>query len=312
MRFAEIRSPTSVVYGFACVVGTLIVLFGHIRSVDELTVNHLYILLSLIVTLGAGHFAKDATPLSALGFGVLFVVGTMVCVALSGGRSASSIEKNTADEQTQQAQFITHKLKIDEANNARKSLSAKMDEARRSLDEARRRMASQCETGKGTKCEGTNAALNAEQTAFDRTNDEYKIADAHYWDLQSKVELLKPRPSNTELRHLSRAISTITRASEDVVLSLLSLFLPYAFALLTEGGAILFFNHGFSAPKTKKPPILIAEKQITLSEIASELKIDPRQARKQLRILNVPKPAQGWSWSRAEADTIKSQLQTHH
>src|SRR5690606_28347402 len=84
-----VRSWPSIAFGTICVVGTIIVLFGHIRSIDDLTLNHLYILLALMVTLGAGHFMWESrNPFIIVSFALLFVVGTIVCVGLSGGRSA--------------------------------------------------------------------------------------------------------------------------------------------------------------------------------------------------------------------------------
>lgn len=65
---AQIRSPIAVLFGTACVLGTIIILFGHIRHVEELTTSHLYIMLSLVVTIGAGHFMWDAFSDGPMGF----------------------------------------------------------------------------------------------------------------------------------------------------------------------------------------------------------------------------------------------------
>lgn len=63
--------------------------------------------------------------------------------------------------------------------------------------------------------------------------------------------------------------------------------------------------------KAEKKPRPSKEGLISVAEIATELKMEPREARAILRQQKVPKPEIGWLWSKKEVDEIKTLLHNH-
>lgn len=67
------------------------------------------------------------------------------------------------------------------------------------------------------------------------------------------------------------------------------------------------------APAIKKTTVIgkkreVAKDEITISDIAEELKMAPSKARAALRGLKMEKPAGGWVFKRSEADAIKKKI----
>ena len=303
-----IRSWPSLAFGSICVAGTVIVLFGHIRHVDDLTLNHLYIVLALTVTLGAGHFMWDSkNPLVVASFATLFVVGTIVCVGLSGGRSAEILAQRERNAHDLKAKRDAQRALVRTARDNADAAQEDAHNAAEAAERARVDAASECATGKGSKCDGkTVSYAQAQQAATDAYDRSQQLEDVYRRELQVLNAMPLPPVPNADLLQFARVWSYITHQHEDAAMDQIKLFLPYAFALLTEFGAIMFFKHGFSHRPAPTP-----ERIVSLAELSSDLNLDPKLVRKTLRALNVPKPVAGWQWPAAEAARIAQRITTH-
>lgn len=312
---SHVRSLGALIFGIMCLSGTLIVLFGHIRSFDDLTINHLYIILALTVTLGSGHFMWDAYSAGWMGiargisFSLLFVVGTVVCVGLSGGRSAAILAQRDFDAAQVNLDIQKQKAIVDQSLSDVNAANTLYLDAQRAYDKAQSIATDECATGKnagkGSKCDGkrlsANDAKTDAQTLYERLN---QSKEAYTVQLSRLNSMHVPPPPNTDLKPFAMLYALITHTSEDKALDIVKLLLPYAFAIITEFGTVAFFQHGLGQP-TAKPAQLPT---VTLVEIAQRVGIKPDEARKQLRALKVPKPSQGWIFTAPDAVRIQQQL----
>lgn len=311
---SHIRSPSALIFGLLCLTGTVIVLFGHIRHLDDLTLNHLYIMLALIVTLGSGHFMWDAYAVGwwgiarGLSFTTLFVVGTLVCVGLSGGRSAAIIAQHDFDAQQIAVARAKQQGRVDAASDAVAAIKSQYDTAKATADEALAKANRECATGKGTLCLGKRDSANALATAVQALYAQKRDAEEAFMRESKALDAIKPLPPpNTDLAAFAHIYAFFAGIPESTALDTVKLLLPYGFSLLTEFGAIAFFQHAF-APSTPAPIV----PTITIADIARDLAMKPDEARKALRTMKVPKPPQGWVWSVAEAQAIRATIRNGH
>lgn len=247
-----IRSPGAAALGALCTLGTFVVLFWYVRSPGDFTLNHVYILLALAVTYGAGHFMWDAFGektvggfLRGLAFLLLFAVGTVICVGLSGGRSAEILERKATEADHENGRRIAHEAKIVVANTERRDARAAADKAQADADEAARQAATECASGRGSRCDGktkTAEVATVRAAAFFRR---FEQVEAHYWVLAAQLDQFKaPVAANAELRNLAKVLAHITGRDEQASFASVLLLLPYMLALMTEFGSIVFFKHG--------------------------------------------------------------------
>lgn len=307
-----IRSLGSIIFGIICVIGTVIVLFGHVRSIDDLTLNHLYIMLSLTVTLGAGHFLWESkNPFVITSFAVLFLVGTVVCVGLSGGRSAEVIAQKEIQAVEARKKRDSQRATMNHARALADDAHSQASEADKQEREAQQEAAFECASGKGTRCDGKTANLAAAKSRAHDMRERARLLEEQYRTEKDRYEALpEPPPPNADLMQFARVVAYIRGMHPDDALEEVKLLLPYALALLTEFGTIMFFKHGF-----KRRPETIAStvtpdpiQRVSLNDIAQDLGIEPKLARKTVRALGIPKPPEGWCWSSDEAQRISAQI----
>lgn len=313
------RSPAAAILGFACIIGTLIVLFGHIRSIDELTINHLYILISLIVTLGAGHFMWDSFSEGLAGIArgltltLLFVVGTIVCVGLSGGRSAAILEQKELAAREADTSRKKQEEVVAAANAAMIQAQTLYDAANATATKDEDTARTECASGLGLSCKGkTSTATTSRQNA---TNLKQDLDSAKQWHREQLLKLNAmhtPEPPNAELKNFAKLWAFFTGKTLEQAMADVKLLFPYALALITEFGTIVFLNHGLAhKPRTQQPspkqPTQPSD-NITLATIATELNIKPHVARRMVRELQIPKPDAGWVWPAPEAIAVKQKL----
>src|SRR5215467_280705 len=87
-----VRSWGAIVLGAIFALGTAYVLFADVRSLADITTDHVMTGLVLVGTIAAGHMfwpaAGGGRIFAALGLSILFVAGTFICVTGSAGRAA--------------------------------------------------------------------------------------------------------------------------------------------------------------------------------------------------------------------------------
>lgn len=318
-------SPGAVILGIACVVCTLILLFGHVRTTADFTIIHLYIMLALIVTLGAGHFMWDAFSAGPAGIArgcsltLLFVVGTVVCVGLSGGRSAAILEARERDENNSNAERQAQQKLVDEANAAMIQVQSLYDAANAKAIEDERIAAEDCKSGLGSQCKGKTSTATTSRANATTIKADLDNAKTWHRDQLLKLNAMRPpAPANQELKQVARLYGFFTRQDEATAIADVKLLFPYALALLAEFGTIIFFNIGF-AHKARPTPAATQQQveapkprgpTVSIGTIASELAIKPHIARRHLRDLGISKPAEGWMWPHEQADEIKAKIAT--
>lgn len=310
------RSIPAALLGFACIIGTLIILFGHIRTIDELTVNHLYILLALIVTLGAGHYMWDSFGEGVVGFArglsltVLFVVGTVVCVGLSGGRSAAILEAKERAARDADTARIKQEEVVAAANAAMIQAQSILDAANATATKDEDIARTECASGKGTQCEGKRLTATTSRTNATTAKNDLDTAKTYHRDQLMKLNSMHtPEPPNAELKNFAKLWAFFSSKPLDTAMADVKLLFPYMLALLTEFGTIVFLNLGFShkRPQQQQQPQQPTD-HITLATIATELNIKPHIARRMVRDLQITRPAQGWVWPAPEAIAVKQKL----
>jgi hypothetical protein len=248
-----VRSPGAIALGAVCALGTLVVLFWYVRSPSDFTLNHLYILLALLVTLGAGHFMWDAFGEWSFGgfirgaaFLVLFCVGTVVCVALSGGRSAELLERKEADAGHENGKRLAHEAHILSAKKDLDDATAAYDKAETDAADKAEAMAVECGTGKRSRCDGKTLTSQTADTKAAEKKKARDQADSHYWMLVGQLANFKaPQVANAELKAFAKVWALVRSIDEKHAMPSVLLLLPYCLALLTEFGTIVFFKHGF-------------------------------------------------------------------
>jgi hypothetical protein len=255
MTTTTVRSWGAILLGGICAVGTALVLFWHViffGSLADITTTHVMIGLSLVVSLGAGHFMVSSAAWSLAGiarcasFLVMFAVGTAVCVALSGGRSAEMLlrKENVADHEnakraSQEARIVTTREDLRLAKAA-----AEVAEAASLADAAK--IASACAKGEGPACRGVKgtAKASADRAAAKRTLVEQ--ADANYWRQVHRLSELEPQQvANADVLQIAKLVGLFRGVDYRLVVPDVQLLLPYALALITEFGCICFLNYGF-------------------------------------------------------------------
>lgn len=308
-----------------CFTCTLIILFGHVRSTADLTVIHLYIFVSFVVSVGAGYYMEHARFFLSLSFLVIFMISTGVCVTLSGSRSHASLEKKIREAQDAN----DHRAKIaSQLNDFEKLLASRqrlLEEYMQTVNKSIETAADQCSTGKGRKCEGTSEGVALRTSREEQLRKE--IDDAQK-NVASHTQLLRdtpPKEANAELQPLADLYSMVTGTPRDRAMHIVITILSYSLAILTEFSGITFMNYALARhtlpptpaqvqplPATPVPSPQRTSKDIPLAQIARELSLDPRVARKRVRELGIQKPLQGWSFPSNVAEEIKSRLSQLH
>jgi hypothetical protein len=314
---------------FAC---TLIILFGHIRSRQDLTVIHLYILVSFAVSIGAGYLMEHARVSTSIAFGAIFVIATGVCVVLSGSRSHASLEAKMREASLHNQARDELALRTEAAHKSLTQAQKLLDDYTRTINKSIEAAADQCSTGKGSRCAGH------EQGVTLRTAREHQLTsarDAARDTFNKLTQSLHDTPAvtaNPELAPLASLTAALFSLSEDKAMHVVITVLAYALAVLTEFSGITFMNFALSyratpaASSAISPALTINSARaqpaahthatsvpdIPLADIARELKLDPRVARKRVRELGISKPVQGWSFPSTVAEDIKKRLSSVH
>lgn len=304
-----VRSYSSLFAGIGCGLGTIIVLYGHVRSIEDLGLIHLWIAIGLLAAiLGGYNMNEDFSTkqwVRGIGFGLLFVVGTFISVGLSSSRSAVIMEthekayKDAIHKRKEQEDVIA------EAQRRMKGAKEEYDKAKSEADTWRATFQEECGSGKGTKCDGKkvskDAAIENETAKWNIYNPFLQKYDAEVKNLN---DMVRPSPPNPEVRQFARIYATVRGISEEDAMEVMKYLFPFCIALISEFGTIMFSHKAFGPAPPKKP----AMPDKTIGQIAQEAGLSPSAARKVLRAHKEPRPAQGWVFAAKDADRIKQIL----
>jgi len=203
---------------------TCYVIFKDVFDGVPITPDHVMSFAVLVGTFASGHLLwgqlQQWRLLPALGLLVLFIAGTFYCVTASGGRNAA-IQNIKAEE--------AHK-----SNDDRARIEVDLKQAQERLDDALTEEAHECASGEGPRCKGWRTTRDERQT--------------YVRVLEARLELMKPRLENPELRHAAKlfaAFPSVT-AKEDAIFAFLVLYFPFCKALFSEIATLVFGSIGFS------------------------------------------------------------------
>lgn len=187
-----IRSPGALALGILFALGTCWVLFHDVRSLSQITVDHVLTLGTLLGTIASGHFlvpaVRDRQYLAAIGLGLAFCAGTFICVTGSAGRGGEAIEQQTATAKSINAQ--------------RDDAIAELKAARAKREELATSFAKECATGKGNRCAGVRETM--------------AYTDSHIAILEARVAMLRPEQvANGKLKKAAEVIGRFTGRRQD-------------------------------------------------------------------------------------------------
>lgn len=204
-------------------IGTVAVLFWDIRSLGDITTDHLMTALVLVGTIASGHMfwsqASQWRLLPSIGLAALFCAGTMYCVIQSAARNVEAT--------------IPKLLETLNSNEQRKKLEDDILEAKGDLRKATAAAQAECVSGVGLRCQGANKARDQ--------------ADSHYWMLVGRLANMKPQQiENPGQKHAAKVFAALPFVKMDAseIERGLVLFTPFAKALFLEIATIVFLGIG--------------------------------------------------------------------
>lgn len=216
-----VRSWGAIVLGVIFALGTAYVLFADVRSLADITTDHVMTGLVLIGTIAAGHMfwpaAKGGRLIAALGLAILFVSGTFICVTGSAGRSAEVSQKKEAE--------------ANKVNGGREATEADLKKAKADREDLSTKAALECASGEGPKCKGLRSLV--------------EYADSHVALMQVRFDDLKPEQlANGGLVHAAKVFALVVPAQPQQIEMALVLLWPFAKAMMPEVATIVFLGLG--------------------------------------------------------------------
>lgn len=172
-------------------------------------------------TIMVGHLAAGARSSrhwsAVLGFGALFLAGTVLTVYQSVGRQAAHTMIASAEVAT--------------AEQARLRATKGLAQAEAMLADAQRDLARECKTGKGRRCDGIAATIAVYEAA----------AKGH------QAELTRLGPPRVAVPEAKRAgeLAAVFGADPQKVEAAMVLVIPFVTTLFLELGAIISLGYGF-------------------------------------------------------------------
>lgn len=218
--------------GCVFLLGTLGILFEDVIGGAPPSLKHGLTLVTLVGTIMAGHLANSSRAsrqfFSAVGFTLVFLAGTGLVVYSSVGRQAASSVQTTGQ--------------IEEANERRADIKRQRAETQAMLDTAYFKYAKQCETGKGPRCDGIEATINA-----------YEAAVAGHNAKLDKLGVQKPAAPEAE--QFAEIAAVLFGADKAKVKAGALLVVPFLITLFLEFGTIVSLGYGLkSSPRPYKLP----------------------------------------------------------
>lgn len=252
--YNRVHSKGAIALGACCALGTLIVLFWHVRSPADLTTNHVLIALALVCALGSVHFLWEALRDwhfgSALFFLALSIASTGVCAVMSAGRGAEMLALRSAAVRHADGKRLNHERMIAEANVDRERALADSTRVQATAETQTEVAAGECRTGKKTKCEGATFAAGEAKADAAAALKRYQEVDARYWQLVAQLDQFKPAiPANIELTNMAKLWALASGYDEEKTLQGLELGWSFMLSFLAEMGTIGFLHYGIGSSR---------------------------------------------------------------
>jgi hypothetical protein len=214
--------PLAILAGALFALGTLgILLEDVILHAAPFTLKHAITVIVVAGTIMVGHQVHkawhSALKGSAIGFGVLFLVGTLLTVYSSVGRQAEHTMVASAE--------------VEAADKARTRATKGLTEAETMLADSQRDLARECKTGKGKRCEGIAATVAV-----------YTAAAKGY---AAELDKLGPVKIATPEAKRAGELAAVFGGNPTKVEAAMILLIPFLTTIFLELGAIICLGYGF-------------------------------------------------------------------
>lgn len=229
--------------------GTIIQVYSDVIKGAAITEKHL---LSAVIIGGAilvGHLATEGWRagryLAAVGFGGIFLACTALVVLMSVGRQGETIAWTQAQ--------------ADASEDTRRIARYGLKEANGMLAEAQRRLAKECASGKGKRCDGIRSTIAV-----------YEAAAAGHQAALDKVgpaKLVAP-----EEEQFAKLLATFFSVDKDRVKAGTIMAKPFFVSAVCEFGVILCFGFAFRGNRTIAPNRMSSELSNVTDAELTELK----------------------------------------
>lgn len=309
MQHRQVVSWPSLCVAGLCFSITIGVLFADVIE-HGITVNHLYILMGLIIALAALEIVAQATGMRRFVFLLLGSVATIMSVGVGGGRSSAQIELQEMQYKSQLDAFRELQKRITRDDKRLIEYQVEYQQRRNVWQKAVDESTEKCKAQYGiTACKSANSQRDKAKDDLEAKQHEIDTLEQSLTVLREQLVKRQPQRDNQVLRGISNLIALIFFIDEERAFELFKKLYPYLVAFMGEGGTVAFFNNAWGVKRREQETSMPPEAPVTIGDIARDLKIEPRLARKLAREHNIPKPAHGqWSWTRAEAEEIKSKI----
>jgi hypothetical protein len=211
--------------GVLCAAGAAAVLLEDIFRSGP-SIDHALAVVVLVITIGAGHLAVEEARrkriLAPFGLGLLFLIGSIYCIAGTAGRGA----------ETQDAKASAAAA----ANFKRAELTAELERAKLRKEEA--------ENQAETEMTGQHCLKRCQDWKL-----RAKEVSAHIEVLTDKIAKLEPElPVNGKIAHAAAVLAALPYVSAPAgeIADRLRLVFPLLPALALELGSLVFFGLGLA------------------------------------------------------------------
>lgn len=227
MKTSTNERRTAIAVGVAAAGAALAILLQDvIWQKAPVTLDHALMPVIVLITIAAGHLAVKGRTIGALfGFGLVFILGTLLTVYTSVGRQAE-----VADTASRRAEVVAAE---------RTRVMALRSRAEAMLQEAQGKMAAECKSGKGSRCDGIKATVDVYAAAV----------KGHDADLAGLPVIVNAARSSRFADVME--LGGLNREKTQHVAYLLE---PFAYSLFFELCAIVAFGFGFGGRR----PALVA------------------------------------------------------
>lgn len=221
----------AILVGIAATVGALAILLADPVTTGKWRLDHFLLPLIVTITIASGHIFGKALRgwklLSAMGFALIFTVGTLLTVYSSVGAQKSGAGAR------QEVAVVDHNTTIAQKRDELARARQRFDEANAMAD--REMTGERC----GRRC--NDWKLRAKEVA------------AHISQIERDLKGLgAPKVTPSKARPFADAMGVLG-FNRDKIEKIASVFEPFAFSLLFELTAIVAFGFGFGGRPARKP-----------------------------------------------------------
>lgn len=218
-----VRSWGAMLLGIGMAGFTGYVLFEDVLHGAAITTSHVTSAATMVATIAAGHLLwpqlRGGNVIAALGLALVFLGGTTYVVTMSGARNAET---------------AAAKMSVAASVNAERSRLVKLrDKAEAMLDEANARLAKECASGKGKKCDGIQATIDVYEAAIKGHDAELRAVGPE-----------KPGNVYAHAAKVFAAIPGVTAKAEEIE-GRLELLMPYVLVTVVEVATLTFLGIAF-------------------------------------------------------------------